>query len=82
MPLRYILMDAPDTQKTSRKMIAHFCTGSCWLHIETGRLKMLDKQDRTFPMSASALTSLRMFAKLCYAFDNDSDKPVKDEQHF
>ena len=33
-----------------RKIIAHFRTGSHWLHIETGRHKKLAKQDRTCPM--------------------------------
>ncbi len=35
-----------------RRILAQFRTGSHWLHIETGRHKKLDKNDRTCPICA------------------------------
>ena len=66
-----------------RKIIAQFCTGSHGLHVETGRHKKLEKEDRTCPMCAFKPRNPGLPAELWDAFDSedDSDGPIEDEHH-
>ena len=67
------------------KIIAQFRTGSHWLHIETGRHKKLEEEDRTCSMCAFMikLRNPGLPAELYGAFDSDdgSDEPVENEHH-
>ena len=77
----------PNIQQTInrnlRTIIAQLRTGSHWLHIETGRHKKLEEEDRTCPMCAFKLSSPGVRAELWDAFDSadDSDGSIEDEHH-
>ena len=77
----------PCTQQANnshlRRIIAQFCTGSHWLHIETGRHKKLAKQDRTCPMCFYKLTNSGIASEGWDAFDLDdeSSNHIEDEHH-
>ena len=66
-----------------QKITAQFRTGSHWLHIETGRHKKLEKEDRICPMCAFKLRNPGLPAELWDAFDSDddSDGPIEDGHH-
>ena len=56
-----------------QKIIAQFRTGSHWLHIETGRHKKLEKEDRICPICAFKLSNPGLPAELWDPFDSDDD---------
>ena len=62
-----------------RKIVAQFCTGSHWLHIETRRHKKLAKQDRTCPMCFYKLTNPGIAPECGDAFDSDDESSVAIE---
>ncbi len=62
-----------------RPILAQFRTGSHWLHIETGRHKKLDKNDRTCPICAHKYVNPGL-PKHLDGFD--SDEEVDQSKHW
>ena len=69
------------TNRLLQKIIAYCCTGSHWLHVETGRHKKLEKEKRTCLVCPFKLSSPGLPAEVWDAVssDDDSDGPVEDE---